>query len=200
MGDLSRKIDMEKLISYGDDLVAVLKDKRDINNLTQCLENAESLRASSNADLEEVQSLLQDYEKRIDACKQKTETAKSEVIADEELDRLQQELEDELEKESLLLKELRVVADEINDLERKRISVQQRKQIMKKLGQDEFRAQRKLSMYASVTNIIPDLDDQSKISGHIVDRDKKLVQKFEFDASQMTTFDACDSIWKMIIS
>lgn len=48
-----------------------------------------------------------DYEKRIDACKQKTETAKSEVIADEELDRLQQELEDELEKESLLLKELR---------------------------------------------------------------------------------------------
>lgn len=59
MGDLSRKIDMEKLISYGDDLVAVLKDKRDINNLTQCLENAESLRASSNADLEEVQSLLQ---------------------------------------------------------------------------------------------------------------------------------------------
>ncbi|KAH7514679.1 hypothetical protein FEM48_Zijuj11G0115500 [Ziziphus jujuba var. spinosa] len=192
MGDLSRKIDMEKLISYGDDLVAVLKDKRDINNLTQCLENAESLRASSNADLEEVQSLLQDYEKRIDACKQKTETAKSEVIADEELDRLQQELEDELEKE--------IVADEINDLERKRISVQQRKQIMKKLGQDEFRAQRKLSMYASVTNIIPDLDDQSKISGHIVDRDKKLVQKFEFDASQMTTFDACDSIWKMIIS
>ena len=48
-----------------------------------------------------------DYEKRIDACKQKTETAKSEVISDEELDLLQKELEEECEKESLLLEELR---------------------------------------------------------------------------------------------
>lgn len=58
MGDLSKKIDVEKLISYGDDLVAVLKDKRDVNNLTQCLENSKALCSSCDADFNEVQSLL----------------------------------------------------------------------------------------------------------------------------------------------
>ena len=32
----------------------------------------------------------------------------------------------------------------------------------------------------------------------IVNRDKKVVKKFEFDQTQMTAFDTCDSIWKMI--
>lgn len=37
----------------------------------------------------------------------------------------------------------------------------------------------KLSMYASLTKIIPDLNDQLKISGAIVDKEKKAVEKFE---------------------
>ncbi|KAJ6750381.1 hypothetical protein OIU85_000960 [Salix viminalis] len=53
--------------------------------------------------------------------------------------------------------------------------------MLKKDEKEELRAQRMLSMYASVTNIIPDLDDHSKISGHIVHRDNKAVEKFEFD-------------------
>uniref|UniRef100_M1D2S2 Uncharacterized protein n=2 Tax=Solanum tuberosum TaxID=4113 RepID=M1D2S2_SOLTU len=56
----------------------------------------------------------------------------------------------------------------------------------------------KLSLYASVTSIIPDLNDQSKISGHIVERDKKVVENFEFDSSNQTAFDTCNNIWKMI--
>ncbi|GFP94177.1 hypothetical protein PHJA_001562200 [Phtheirospermum japonicum] len=56
----------------------------------------------------------------------------------------------------------------------------------------------KLSMYASVTNIIPNLDDLSKISGHIVTRDKKVVKKFEFDPSKVTGFETCNDVWKMI--
>ncbi|XVF08326.1 hypothetical protein REPUB_Repub06bG0216900 [Reevesia pubescens] len=74
--------------------------------------------------------------------------------------------------------------------------------MLRKFEQDKLKEQRKLSMYASITNIIPDLEDQSRISGHIVilDRDKKVVEKFEFDPAKMTAFDACDSIWKMINS
>lgn len=48
-----------------------------------------------------------DYEKKIDECKQKTKQARSEVAADSELDLLQGELEEELEKERLLGEELR---------------------------------------------------------------------------------------------
>uniref|UniRef100_A0A2C9V9R6 Uncharacterized protein n=1 Tax=Manihot esculenta TaxID=3983 RepID=A0A2C9V9R6_MANES len=91
-----------------------------------------------------------------------------------------------------------VINNEISDLECQRISREDQKKALKKLEQEELRAQRKLSMYASVTNIIPDLDDHSKISGHIVDRENKMVEKFEFDPANVAAFDTCQSIWKMI--
>uniref|UniRef100_A0A5B7AC95 Uncharacterized protein n=1 Tax=Davidia involucrata TaxID=16924 RepID=A0A5B7AC95_DAVIN len=198
MGDLSRKIDGEKLISFSDDLVEFLKNEKDINNLTQCLDQSKALQSQCDADYSDVLNLLQDYQTNIDACKQKANEAKSEAAGDAEIDFLQKELEEELQRERLLREELRVITDEINGLEHQRVSVEERRQILKKLEQEELRAQRKLSMYASVTNIIPNLDDQSKISGHIVERDKKVVEKFEFFPSKETAFDTCNSIWKMI--
>ncbi|KAK4268508.1 hypothetical protein QN277_025158 [Acacia crassicarpa] len=198
MDDSSRKIDLDKLISYSNDLVNVLKDKRDLNCLTLCLEQSNSLSASCNADFNEVRSLLQDYQKKIDECKQKTEQARSEVVADAELDLLQRELDEELEKERMLGEELRACSIEFNDLEQQRVSILERKKSLQKLEQDELRTQMMLSMYASVTNIIPNLDDQSKISGYIVEKDKNAVEKFEFDPSKMTALDVCNEIWKIV--
>ena len=52
-------IDVEKLISYNDDLVKVLKDKRDINNLTQCFQHLNDLHSHCDSDSKEVHRLLQ---------------------------------------------------------------------------------------------------------------------------------------------
>ncbi|XP_021826518.1 uncharacterized protein LOC110767316 [Prunus avium] len=199
MGEASGKIDLEKLILYSDDLVGFLKDKKDLNNLEHSLQHSKALRSSCDADFNEVQNLLRDYEKKIDECKQKTEVAYSEVVADEEIDLLQRELDGVIETESLFMEELRVVTDEINDLEHQRIAHQEKRRISKRHKQDEFRKLRELSMHASVTNIIPKrLEDQSSVLGSIVDRDTKTHQKFEFDLTKMTAFETCNSIWKMI--
>jgi len=48
-----------------------------------------------------------DYQKKIDDCKRKIESAKSEEVADEELNSLQKELDEELQREKLLQEELR---------------------------------------------------------------------------------------------
>ncbi|KAF5737255.1 hypothetical protein HS088_TW13G00134 [Tripterygium wilfordii] len=114
MGDLSRNIDIDKLISYGDDLVAVLKDKRDVKTLTQCLEQSKSLHSSCYTDFNEIQSSI-------------------EVAADSDFDILQKELEEELQKERELMEELRVISNEINDLEHQRISFEEGKKNLKKL-------------------------------------------------------------------
>lgn len=53
MGESSTKIDVDKLISYSDDLVEVLKDRRDIDSLTRCLSQSESLESSCDADFNE---------------------------------------------------------------------------------------------------------------------------------------------------
>ncbi|KAK8492556.1 hypothetical protein V6N13_015234 [Hibiscus sabdariffa] len=200
MGESTRMIDVEKLISYSDDLVEVLKDKRDISNLTQCFQYFNDLRSHCDSDSKEVYRLLQEYEEKIEACKKKTEQAKSEVIDGAEMDYLQKEFQEELEKDLRLREEIRAIGNEIIELERQRVSIEEQKKKLRKFEQDKFKEQRKLSMYASITNIIPDVEDQSKISGNIVDRDKKVVKRFEFDPSKMTAFDACDSLWKMINS
>ncbi|KAL7169568.1 hypothetical protein ACSBR2_034575 [Camellia fascicularis] len=190
MGDLSRKTDVKSVIAFSDDLVGFLSDEKDVNNLTQHLEQSKVLQSQCNADYNDVLSLLQDYQKGIDVSKKKSDEARSEAASDAEMDLLQQELEEEFQRE--------LITNEISDLENQRASVEERREILRKLEQDEMRAQMKLSMYASVTNIIPNLHENSKISGHIVKRDRKAVEKFEFDPSEATAFDTCNNIWNMI--
>ncbi|RZC70090.1 hypothetical protein C5167_033255 [Papaver somniferum] len=81
-----------------------------------------------------------------------------------------------------------IVSDKINELEQQRVSLEERERNLKKADKDEFREQKKLSMYASVTNIIPNMDIGTKISGHIVEREKRTVETFEFEAANSWVF------------
>ncbi|KAG5010045.1 hypothetical protein JHK85_019104 [Glycine max] len=199
MAEPWRNIDVEKLISYSDDLVKVLSQgPRDFNNLSHSLQQKLALSSSCDSDLDDVRSSLQDYQKKVDTCKQKIEEARSETAADADLDLLQRELEEELEKERLLKEEFRGIGNEFNDLEQQWISVQEQKKTLQKIEKNKQRTQMVLSMYASVTNIVPNLDEHSKISGYIVEKDKDAVEKFEYDTSKMTALDICNGIWKII--
>ncbi|CAI0424167.1 unnamed protein product [Linum tenue] len=198
MADLLGGTNLDKLMSFSDDLVAVLKKQTSIHSLAQCLDESKALHTFSEAEFDEVHTQLEDYERKIEECKRKTQKAKLEVRDEAEIDLLQKELEAELEKERALREDLRVINNQISDLEQRRGSVDEQIQLRKKLYREESRAQKKLSMYASVTNIIPDLGDRSKISGHIVDRDKRMVEKFEFNPAESTAFETCESIWKLI--
>ncbi|CAL0302611.1 unnamed protein product [Lupinus luteus] len=196
----SNNIDVDKLISYSDDLVKVLRDQRDFNNITHTLQRSVSLSSTCHSDFNNLHSLLQDYEEKINACKQKTEEARHETTSDAEVDLLERELEEELEKERILKEELRLISNEFNDLEQQWVSVQEQKKTSLKIEKDRQRAQMMLSMYASVTNIVPNFDDQSKISGYIVEKDKKAVEKFEYDSLKVPTLDVCNDIWSKISS
>ncbi|KAI3993518.1 hypothetical protein MKX01_002531 [Papaver californicum] len=94
-----------------------------------------------------------------------------------------------------------IVSDKISDLEQKRVSLEEREQNLKKVDKDEFKEQRKLSMYASVTNIIPNMDTGTKISGHIVEREKRTVEMFEFETpNSSSSIEICNNLWNMINS
>ncbi|XP_042049004.1 kinetochore protein SPC24 homolog [Salvia splendens] len=198
MGEVSTTMKMEDLMNYSNNLIEVLKEEKDVANLRQFLRQTSALQSQCDKDFNEVQKFIEDYEQKIHTCKQKAAAAAAESIADAELDSLQKELEEEQNLERQLREELREIVNEIDDLEHKRETVEEQRQTIKKLDQDQVRDQMKLSMYASVTNTIPYLDNPSRISGHIVERDRKVVEKFEFDPSTATTFDTCNSIWKMI--
>ncbi|RZC78104.1 hypothetical protein C5167_002285 [Papaver somniferum] len=145
MGETATKIGVSSLMSYCDDLVKVLQNKKDINNLMQCSDSVKLLRSSCDGDFSEIQNSLEVYQKKIDECQQRITDAKSEIVSDAD--------------------------DKINDLEQQRVSIVEREMNLKKADKDEFREQRKLSMYASVTNIIPNMDTGTKISGRILFRE-----------------------------
>ncbi|KAK4759386.1 hypothetical protein SAY87_022517 [Trapa incisa] len=90
------------------------------------------------------------------------------------------------------------IENEIDLLDHQQISIEEKRQTLKKLEQYEQRQQMTLSMYASVTNIIPKLEDDSKTAGYIVDRKKILIDKFEFNSSEVSGYEVCHKIWKMI--
>ncbi|XP_014506523.1 uncharacterized protein LOC106766301 [Vigna radiata var. radiata] len=92
-------------------------------------------------DIKAYQINTENCEKKVDACKQKIEEARSETVADAELDLLQRELEEELEKECLLKEEFRAIGDEFNDLEQQWISVQEQKKTLQKIEKTKLRAQ-----------------------------------------------------------
>ncbi|XP_058075455.1 kinetochore protein SPC24 homolog [Magnolia sinica] len=199
MADLPTKtIDVTTLMSYSDDLVSILKNMKDINPLIHLLDGANKLRSSCEADRSDLHIQIQDYQKKINACEQNIDEAKNEIGTNIELELPQNELEEELQKERLLREELRIVMDEIDDLEHKRVSVEERKGNLKKIEKDASRQQNMLSMHASVTNISPDLGDQYRVSGHIVERDRKIVEKFEFESAKTNPVEICNSLRKIM--
>ncbi|KAG8082247.1 hypothetical protein GUJ93_ZPchr0014g46692 [Zizania palustris] len=52
-----------------------------------------------------------------------------------------------------------------------------------------------LSMCVSVTNVMPNFEDQDKISGYIVDKNMKKLERFEFDKT-MSPVDVCNKLWE----
>lgn len=59
MGGSARRINIEKAVALGDDLIAVLNMKRESDSLMHCLEGAETLRCSWEAECHEVQSSIE---------------------------------------------------------------------------------------------------------------------------------------------
>ncbi|KAL8129419.1 hypothetical protein V2J09_018574 [Rumex salicifolius] len=183
MADLSKQFDVENIFSYCDDLVEVLGPKRDANNLTRCLDRSSAIQSSFTADFEDLQSSIRECQKKIDDCKQKTDEAKSNIIF--KMCWIRSFLERKVEKQ-------------IDDLDQQRLLIEERRRNVKKLGLDGPKALSKLSFYASVTNIIPNLHSGSKISGQIIKRDKNVVEMFEIDPMNAGPYDACNKIWEMI--
>lgn len=198
MGNASENFDIEDLMSYGDDLINLLNGKNGFDIISQSSEQFKALNFACHEDFNQIQGSIEDCKTKLYACKKKTEEAYSDIAAEDEIERLQKELDEEMEREFKLKDELRLVADELKDLNAQLSSIDEHKQSTKRKVRDDLRAEKKLSMYASVTNVIPDIDDPSKISGYMVDREKRLIEKFQFETNKMTAYETCNSIWSII--
>uniref|UniRef100_A0A1J3IFX6 Uncharacterized protein n=1 Tax=Noccaea caerulescens TaxID=107243 RepID=A0A1J3IFX6_NOCCA len=141
MGNLSENFDIEDLMSYGDDLIELLNVKNGFDVVSQSFQHLEALNFASDEDFNQIQGCTQDCKKKLDLCKKKTEEANSDVLAGDEIERLQKELDEEMELECKLKDELRLVAEEVKDLNTQRTSIDEERQSTKRKVRDDLRAE-----------------------------------------------------------
>ncbi|XP_047086749.1 kinetochore protein SPC24 homolog isoform X1 [Lolium rigidum] len=195
--DAGRRLDVANLLSFGDDVVGVLLDSKDGESLAQAYDGARMLRSACHSESGDLKLQVKEHQDKINSCKEKLDKAKSGTVTDEELSALRNEMKGKLQSEQQLRQDLREVSDELDNLDLQRASIEERKNDVKKMEKDMLKAQSMLSMCVSVTTIMPNFEDQDKISGYTVDKNMKKLEKFEFEKT-MSPVEICDKFWKMI--
>lgn len=191
------RLAVDKVLSYSEDLLGVLGVSNDCDANAQVGSGARLLLSACRSESDDLELQLREYQEKIRSCKDRIDKAKAETIAEDDLNALQNKMEEKLQEEKQLRQELRVLRDELDNLDRQRASIEERKNAIKKKKRDMQKAERMLSMCASVTNIIPNFEDQDKVSGYIVDKSGKKVEKFEFEKTTPPV-EICDNLWKKI--
>ncbi|KAH0934039.1 hypothetical protein HID58_011156 [Brassica napus] len=188
---MGENFDIQALMSYGDDLINLLNAKNRFDVVSQSFDHSEAL----HEDLNQIQESIKDCKKKLEACKKKTDEAYSDVSARDD--------------------EIELLADELKDLKAQWASIDEKRQSLKRKDRDDLRAEKKLSMYACVTKVIPeaDVNDPFKISACIlfafhnlfasrcsldmVDGEKR-VEKFQLETNEISAYESCNSIWSII--
>ncbi|BAF14816.1 kinetochore protein SPC24 homolog [Oryza sativa Japonica Group] len=191
------RVNVASLLALGDDTVELLGERKDGEALAQACAGARMLRSACRSESDDLEVQMKEYQEKIKSCKEKIEKTKSETIADDELNALQKEMEEKLQDEQRLRQDLRAVRDELDNLDSQRDSIEQRKEALRKMEKEMMKAQNMLSMCVSVTKIMPNFEDKDKISGYIVDKNMKKLERFEFDKTTPPV-DICNNLWKMV--
>ncbi|RLM65302.1 uncharacterized protein C2845_PM16G08830 [Panicum miliaceum] len=195
--DTGERLAVDEVLSFAQDLVGVLRASNDRDANAQTGAGARMLLSACRSDSDDLELQIREHQEKIHSCKEKIDKAKAETITDDELNALQKKMEEKLQEEKQLRQELRVLRDELDNLDRQRTSIEERKDAVKKKKKDMQKAERTFSMCVSVTNIMPNFEDQEKISGYIVDKTGKKIEKFEFEKTTPPV-EICDKLWKKI--
>ncbi|KMZ66218.1 hypothetical protein ZOSMA_2G02280 [Zostera marina] len=182
MEDLKR-MDVEKSLSH--DMLHVLKNGKDIDDVSLAIESSQSLLSYCEAECLLTRRELEVYEKKIEAVKKIIREVEEESVSDDD----GRELEEQLQVESSLQQELREIKD-------KKASIDKHNTDLQRKQKDALRSSDLLSMCASVTNIIPDFDDKSRISGYILNGSKSKCERFDLEPS-ISPVELCNELWKM---
>ncbi|TVU48432.1 hypothetical protein EJB05_08068 [Eragrostis curvula] len=184
--EAGKRLVVDELLSYADDLVALLDGSKDGEDIAQAAAGARMLRSACRSELNNLELQLKEYQEKNRSCKEKIEKAKAETIPDDELKPLQV-----IHKHYALNTAVR---DELDNLDGQLASIEGKKDAVKRKERDMRKAQNTLSMCVSVTKIMPKLEDKDKISGYIVDKNKK-IDTFEYEKTA-SPFEICNELWK----
>jgi chromosome segregation ATPase len=142
---------------------------------------------------------LNDLRATLHKLLQQEEQKRQEVLAaqvngkSEELELTQQMLSELLCQEDEVRLAIRSVIEDLDALSEQERSV---KAQMAALTTEETRLKNELSLFSTITNIIPDLSEKQKFVGHLLVKDD--ISKISLDPAEMSPFQISKAVWDML--
>ncbi|KAH8956910.1 hypothetical protein BDL97_07G066300 [Sphagnum fallax] len=142
---------------------------------------------------------LNDLRATLHKLLQQEEQKRQEVLAaqvngkSEELELTQQMLSELLCQEDEVRLAIRSVIEDLDALSEQEQSV---KAQMAALTTEETRLKNELSLFSTITNIIPDLSEKQKFVGHLLVKDD--ISKISLDPAEMSLFQISKAVWDML--
>ncbi|KAG5407548.1 hypothetical protein IGI04_013667, partial [Brassica rapa subsp. trilocularis] len=102
------EIAIEYASNFRYDLINLLNSKNGFGVVSHSFNHSKALHFACDEDFNQIQESIKDCKKKLEACKKKTEEAYSDESAgDDDIERLQKELDEDMELESKINDELR---------------------------------------------------------------------------------------------
>ncbi|XP_073389590.1 kinetochore protein SPC24 homolog [Physcomitrium patens] len=186
----------EEVIGVMKSLSSIVNTDEDFNTIQQVVQNLESLVNNCLLQQKQVQSCIQGLREKVKAKEQRILNAQKLNLKDEELEELRNNLAEARIEEEKARATARSMEEHLDGLAEQLQSVEAQKQTLAALASEETQLKNELSLFSTISGIIPDLAKANVFAGTLLDNED--VREFTLDYSDMSPYQQSKTIWDMI--
>lgn len=186
----------EEVIGVMESLSTVINTDDEFHAIQQIAQNLRSLVNMCQINQKEVQDCVQGLREKVKAKEQRILNAQKSNLKDEELEALRNNLAQARIEEEKARATARSLEEHLDGLAEQLQSVEAQKQTLVSLAAEEVQLKNELSLFSTISSIIPDLSQTQVFAGTLLDKED--VKEFTLDSSDMSAFQQSKTIWDMI--
>lgn len=196
-------IDPEGEMKEGEEVIAIMESLSTMINtddefhaIQQLAQNLRSLVHMCQLNQKELQACLQGSRDKVKAKEQAILNAQKLNWKDEALEELKNNLAQARIEEEKARATARSVEEHLDALAEQLQSVEAQKQTLVSLAAEEVRLKNELSLFSTISSIIPDLSQTHVFAGTLLDKED--VKEFTLGYADMSAYQQSKTIWDMM--
>ncbi|KAG0629020.1 hypothetical protein M758_1G070900 [Ceratodon purpureus] len=186
----------EETIAAMESLSSIITTDEEYVLIQQVAQNLRSLVNLCHVQQKEVKACIQGLREKVKAKEQSVLNAQKSNLKDEELEMLRNNLAEARIEEEKAQATARSLEEHLDGLEEQLQSVEAQKQTLASLASEEIQLKNEMSLFSTISGIIPDLSKKHVFAGTLLDKED--VTKFTIDCSDMSAYQQSKTIWDMI--
>lgn len=186
----------EEVIAVVESLSALINTDGEYHAVQQIAQTLRSLVDMCHVNQREIQECVQGLQEKVKAKEERILNAQKSNLKDEELEEVKSNLAQARIEEEKARATARSMEEHLDGLAEQLQSVEAQKQTLMSLAAEEVQLTNELSLFSTISSIIPDLSQTHVFAGTLLDKDD--VEEFILDCSKMSAFQQSKTVWDMI--